>query len=339
MTRASAWKIAGIAALLIVIGVLPVAVTGSYQLHILIMVLFNITLALGIQLLMTTGLVSFAQAAFWAIGAYTTAILVLKLHTSFWISLPAAGIMGGLVALVVGIFCLRLRGPYFFLITFALGEVLRMTFNIEVRLFGGVSGLSGVPKPDPVNLGFTTLTFTSLTSFYYLLAILAVITFIVVRRMQKMRFGTECRAIRESDGLAQTIGINIMTPKMICFVTGCIFAGLAGAFYASYMAFVSPTFFTLHESIKFLLIAVVGGAGSVWGPVVGAGLLTAAPEFFRAARQADPSIYGGLLVLVLLFLPGGLITLPQRLARIRWVKRLRARLALPHRSLASNSGD
>ena len=309
-------RILGVLVALGVLALVPRLVGDPYQLHILIMVLLGVTLALGLQLLMTVGQVSFAHASFWAIGAYTSSLLMLKLHWSFWVGLPAAGIVAGLVALIIGYPCLRLKGPYFFMVTLAFGEAVLLVFKSWVNPFGGMNGLSSIPRPGPIDFfGLFTMTFTSKTAFYYLSMILALLAVFVAYRLQKSRFGAESVAIRDADSLAQAVGVNMMKRKVLVFVIGTVFAGLAGAIYASYVTFINPDLFTFWNSMTFLLFVVVGGSGSIWGVIIGAFILTAAPEVFRVAKRAEPSIYGAILVMVLLFLPGGLITLPQRLPR------------------------
>ena len=305
---------------LIVIAVLamvPAIIRDRRWLHVIIMIYLYIMLAGGLRLVMSTGQVSFAHAAFWAIGSYASALLVMKVGFSFWIALPLSGIIAGIFGVLIGYPCLRLKGPYFFIITLSFGEVARLFFTSWVDLFGGANGIAGIPYPDPIRLPLLgVIQFQSRSiQYYYLLLLMMLVSLLVMYRIERSRFGVTCTAIRESDDLCSSLGINAMGHKIILFIVACIMAGLAGSFYAHYMTYISPDFFTFWESMSFLLIAVIGGSGSATGVILGAIILTLVPELAREAKRLEPLIFGGLLVVVLRFIPGGLWGLIERSLR------------------------
>lgn len=301
--------------LIALLGLLPVVMRDPRWVHIVIMIYLHIMLAGGLRLIMSTGQVSFAHAAFWAIGAYSSVLLVMNLGLSFWIALPLAGVISAIISIFIGFPCLRLKGPYFFIITLAFGEITRLVFTSWVDLFGGANGIAGIPFPNPIAvplLGVIEFSSRSI-HYYYLLLFLLLGCLFVMYRLERSRFGMTCSAVRESDELAQSLGISAIRYKMIVFVVACFFAGLAGSFYAHYMTYISPDFFTFWESMTLLLIAAIGGSGSTSGVILGAILLTLVPEIAREAKRVEPIIFGGTLVVVLLFLPGGLWSLRERI--------------------------
>jgi branched-chain amino acid transport system permease protein len=293
----------------------PTILRDPRWLHIVIMIYLYIMLAGGLRLIMSTGQVSFAHAAFWAIGAYSSALLVMKMGFSFWLALPSAGVICAVISILIGYPCLRLKGPYFFIITLAFGEIARLLFTSWVDLFGGANGIAGIPFPDPIAVPLLgAIEFGSRSiHYYYLLLVLLLGSLFVMYRLEGSRFGMTCGAIREADELAQSLGISAIRYKMILFVVACFLAGLAGSFYAHYMTYISPDFFTFWESMIFLLIAAIGGSGSTTGVILGAVLLTLVPEVAREAKRVEPIIFGGMLVVVLLFLPGGLWSLREKI--------------------------
>ena len=303
--------------LIVFLATIPLFLKSPRLVHILIMVYLYTMLAGGLRLVMSTGQVSFAHAAFWAIGAYGSALLVMRLGLTFWIALPISGAIAGFVGFLIGYPCLRLKGPYFFIVTLAFGEITRMLLTSWVDLFGGANGIAGIPFPDPISIPLIgVLEFGSRSiHYYYLLLFLLLCSLFIMYRIENSRFGMTSGAIRESDDLCMSLGISPMRNKIIQFVVACIIAGFAGSFYAHYLTYISPELFTFWDSTTFLLMAVVGGTGSVSGVIVGVVILTGLPELARETARLEPIIYGSTLLLVLRFLPGGLWSLVQRLLR------------------------
>lgn len=310
-------KVIGYLIIIFFLALLPFGLRDARWLHLLVMIYLYIILAGGLRLIMSAGQVSFAHPAFWAIGAYASALLVMRLGFSFWIALPLAGAISAIFSILIGYPCLRLKGPYFFIITLSFGEIATLFFTTWVEVFGGANGIAGIPLPNPIYFPLIGVAQFSSRSvhYYYLLLIILLITLFIMYRLERSRFGMTCSSIRESEELAASLGVNAMRYKMILFVTACFFAGLAGSFYAHYMTYISPDFFSIWESMTMLLIVVIGGSGSVTGVIVGAVLLIIVPEIGREAKRVEPIIFGAILVVVLRFLPGGLRGL---LSRILW---------------------
>lgn len=297
--------------LFIIIAVFPFFTQDPYVLNILITTGIWTVAAWGVRLIMSTGQLTLGHAAYMAIGAYASALLVMKVGLSFWIAFPLAGIISAFVALLIGYPTLRIKGVYFSIITFAFAEIIRLIIIHWPSLLGGYGGLANIPAPHP----FLTIRFTSRLPYYYLLLALALLTYLVMVRIDQSRLGKIFSSIHESDTLAESVGINIMKYKIIAFCIGCFFAGLSGSFYAHYFNFTSPEFFTIWQSIYCLIFVLVGGAGSVFGPLLGSFFLTLIPEILRVAKEYEPVIYAVILILIMFLLPGGLISLPARLQR------------------------
>jgi len=287
----------------------PAFTQDPYLLNLLITTGIWTTSVWGVRLIMSTGQLTLGHAAYMAVGAYASTLLTMKVGLSFWLAFPLAGLISSFVALLIGYPTLRIKGVYFSIITFAFGEIIRLIIVHWPSLLGGYGGIPNIPAPSPI----LSISFTSRIPFYYLILAISLITYLVMVRMEKSRIGKIFSSIHESDTLAESIGINIMKYKIVAFCIGCFFAGLSGSFYAHYFNFTSPEFFTIWQSIYCLIFVIVGGAGSVWGPPIGALFMTLVPELLRVAREYEPVIYAIILILIMFLLPSGLITLPARL--------------------------
>lgn len=302
-------KAIGLVILILVLGVLPWIVRDGFYRHLVITTLINITLAMSLWLILRTGQLSIGHVALMAIGAYTSTLLTMRLDLSFWLGLLAGGLMSAAVALVIGYLTLRLKGLYFSLVTFALAEVVRIIFNsVAPGLFGGPEGITGIPKPSVFGYEFA-----SFTPFYYLILVIVVLAILIVARVDRSRIGMIFSAISQADSLAESVGINIMKYKVMAFVLGSFMAGVAGSFFAHYFSYISAEHFTFWISVYVLIYVVVGGSAVIIGPVIGACALTIASQGFRSLGDYEPVVFGAALVLVLLFLPDGLASLPERL--------------------------
>jgi branched-chain amino acid transport system permease protein len=262
----------------------------------------------GVRLIMSTGQMTLGHAAYMAVGAYASTLLVMKAGLSFWLALPLAGLISALVALLIGLPTLRIKGVYFSIITFAFAEIIRLIIVNWPSFLGGSGGIPGIPSPSPL----FSVSFTSRVALYYLIFFLSLGTYLVMSAIEKSRIGKIFAAIHEGDDLAQSIGINLMKYKLIAFCLGCFFAGLSGSFYAHYYNFASPEFFTIWQSVYCLLFVIVGGVGHVFGPLLGSFFMTLVPELLRKTKEYEPVVYAVILILVMFVLPGGLMTLPAR---------------------------
>jgi branched-chain amino acid transport system permease protein len=299
-------------AIVILLFFVPSFIENSYYLRVFINTFYLIVLTVTLRLIFLTGQISLAHYAFMGIGAYTSVLLVTKLHWSFWATLPLAGIMAALVAIVLGYITLRIKGAYFAITTAALGEVIRMVWVEWKEVFGGANGIMGIPSPDSIG-GWK---FGSMPSFYYIGLLLMLVTVLVMYRLDKSRFGMTFRSIALADNLAESIGINIMNYKVLAFTIGCFFAGLAGAFYSSLQHYISPTDFTNLESIMLVVFLVVGGRANLFGPILGVGVLVWLPVLLQEIPNykptVEPLIYGGFLLFIMLFIPEGVLGIPAR---------------------------
>ena len=296
--------VAGLAALAILF---PQLGFKSYYLHIAVLSLIHILLALGLNLIAGyAGQLSLAQAAFFGIGAYTTGLLMLNAHWSFWIAAPLGALFAGVVAVAIGLPTLRLKGPYFVISTLGFGEIVRLVFLNWESVTRGPNGLPGIPAPDPISLGFVTLTFETRTESYYLILFVLFGVLFLYYNLVHSRVGRALRAIRNDYIAAQVMGIHVAFYKILAFGTGAMISGLAGSLYAGYIRFVSPDTFTVGESVNILIMMVIGGMGTISGPIVGAVFITYLLETMRVFADYRLVIYGLMMFIVILYMPQGI---------------------------------
>lgn len=288
----------------------------NYYLHIAVLSLIHILLTLGLNLIAGyAGQLSLAQAAFFGIGAYCSALLMLNLQWSFWLAAPAGALLSGLVAVGIGLPTLRLKGPYFVISTLGFGEIVRLVFLNWESVTRGPNGLPGIPAPDPIRLGFATLTFESRTESYYLILFVLFAVLILYYNLVNSRVGRALRAIRNDTIAAQVMGIHIAFYRILAFGGCAMIAGLTGALYAGYIRFISPDTFTIGESVNILIMMVIGGMGTIMGPIIGAAFVTYLLETMRVFADFRLVIYGLLMFLVILYMPQGIAGMLGRLWR------------------------
>lgn len=282
----------------------------EYFLHILVLIGAFTTLAVSLDLVAGyTGLLSIAHAAFYGVGAYTSALLAVNLGASFPVGLLMGMLLAALVSLVVSLPSLRLHDDYFVIATFGFQMILFSVFNNWMELTRGPLGIPGIPQP--VIFGWTV---QSHFEFVLLAAVLAGFTYLVVNSIATSPFGRVLRAIREDEVFAQAMGKNTLRFKVSAFAVSAALAASAGSLYAHYVTYIDPTSFTVMESILVISMVIIGGAGSRWGPVIGAVVLVTLPEALRflglpsgVAANLRQVIYGILLVLMMMFRPQGLV--------------------------------
>jgi branched-chain amino acid transport system permease protein len=292
----------------ILFAVIPAAFSEQpYVFHIFIATMFNIILALALNLIMRTGQVPLCMAAFMGIGAYSSTLLVMRLHVPFWVSLPTAGVIGALSGILVGLPTLRIKGIHFAMATFGFGEIMRLIFIGWVSLFGGANGISGIPAPDPIQIPYLfTIEFESKISYYYLVLIFLLLSVVFFYRLTYSRIGRACMAIEESELLSECTGINSMNYKIFAFSVASTFSGMVGALYVHYIHFIGPQQFGFWSSVEYIVFVIIGGVGTFAGPIIGATFLTFLPEFARVAELWEVVIYGMALILTILFMPKGI---------------------------------
>ena len=333
MPRSLGLKIALHGGWIAVLALVPLVVSNPYYLNIAINVAVASILGLGVRLVMLSGQYPFGQAGMMAIGGYLSAILVSKQGFSFWATLPLAGIAAGLFALIVGYPALRVKGIQFALLTLALGGAIRQAVIMSPGLTGSLTGLFQIPVPDPIHIAGLSIRFSSSESFYYLALGLLLVTIVVMASIDRSRLGGLYRGMSESDDLAQSVGISVLKYRVVAFVLASVFAGLAGSFTAHFNRLVHPDFFGLFQSIFFVAYVIVGGVRSILGPILGAGLLILTVEFLRPLESYQGIANAGMMLAVILFIPGGLVSLPGAArARLRGMR-------LKSTSKAVDTGD
>ena len=281
----------------------PLVVTNQYVLRILVILFIYSILATSLNLVMgLTGLLSIAHAAFFGIGAYTSALLALKLGLSFWACLPAAAFVSALFAFLVGFPVLRLRGHYLAMATLAFNEVVRLIVYNWDGLTRGASGLPNIPPPK-----FLSFQFSSHYSYYYLTLLFLLLTIFSIGRIFYSHLGRACRSMKEDDVISQALGIEVMSSKIFVFMLGGLFAGIAGSLYAHYSTFVSAEILDVFESVLIIIMVFIGGAGSILGSLCGAVLVVLLPEVLRGLEAYRMLIFGGILIVVIMFYPHGLL--------------------------------
>ena len=284
---------------------LPLWLPSAYHLHVAIMAGIFGVLALSLNLLLGyTGQLSLGHAAFFGIGAYTSALLTLTLEWSFWPALAAAIALAGAAGWFIGRLSLKLRGAYFVLVTISFAGVISLVSVNWIELTNGPLGLPGVPAPE---LGPWSLR--TKTTYYYLVLAAVALSYAVSRRLVGSRIGRAFVALRENEALAESIGVDVTHYLVLAAVVSAAMAGLGGSLYAHYTRFVSPEVFLFSYTVTMVIMVVAGGKGTLAGPLVGAVLFTALPEVLRAATswQWQMLAYGVLLVLLVVFMPRGIV--------------------------------
>ncbi|MCC6609518.1 MAG: branched-chain amino acid ABC transporter permease [Burkholderiales bacterium] len=287
---------------------LPLWLTNQYVVHLLIMAGLFTMLAISLNLLLGyTGQLSLGHAAFFGIGAYTSALLDVHLGVSFWLGLPAAAVTAGLAGLLVGRLSFKLRGAYFVLVTISFAEVVRLVSLNWMELTQGPLGLPGIKPPRIHVASLLDISFNGKAVYYWLVLVMAALAYLVASRIVRSRLGRAFVALRENETLAESVGIDAFRMLVLATVVAAVIAGMAGSIYAHYVSFVGPEVFMFSYTITMVIMVIAGGKGTLLGPVVGALLFTAIPELLREAQQFQMSIYGVVLILLVLFMPRGIV--------------------------------
>lgn len=274
-----------------------------YLLHVLILCCIYAIPAVGLNLMLGyTGLVSLGHMAFAGIGAYTAAVLMVDARMSFWLALVCGVLAAAAAGAAIGAICLRFRTHFFMIVTLAFGLMLFSVMNNWDDVTRGAAGFPGIPRPAPLG----SISFGPLQNFYYLALGAAVLAFLVQWRVVRSGFGRVLVALRQDERLASSKGVNAMLYKTAVFALGSAIAGLGGVLHVSFLRVAAPASFTLAESINAVLIVIVGGAGTLAGPALGALVFVGLPEYLRVASEWRLVVFGILLVLIMLFAPQGL---------------------------------
>ncbi len=263
------------------------------------------------------GQLSFGHVAFFGVGAYAASIVQLRFGLSPWLGLPMAALVGALVGGVIAVLSFRagLKGSYFALITLAFAEVLRIVSN-SIGITGG-----GLGMLIPLKVGSENFQFAERSGFYFLILVMAAGSVALAEWLQRSRFGAQLAAIRENEDSARALGINVFAEKVKVMLLSGAIGGMGGCFFAQYFLYIDPLIaFGADKSIEMLLVSMIGGAGTVYGPLVGAVLLALVSDVTRSLTQIQGLslvLYGALLVVIIAYLPNGLIDLFTRQRRRR----------------------
>ena len=285
---------------------IPVVVPSNYGMRIIIYIGLYIVLALGLNVVMGfTGLLNIGHAAFYAVGAYTTAILMVKYGMSFWLTIPVGMFFGVLLGIIIGFPTLRVRDDYLAIVTLGFGEIIYIVANNWMGLTRGPRGIPGIPSPTIGFSGFQ-MVIGSYPAYYYLILTFVFITIYVCVRTRDSRVGLAWMAIREDEDVAAVMGINLVYYKTMAFGFSAALGALAGSFFAVFQNFVSPNSFTILESVIIVTIPILGGLGSIPGTILGAIVMIGAPELFRATSEYRMVILGAFMVVMMIVRPQGL---------------------------------
>ena len=303
--------------LVILLFMVPLFVKGTYYLHVLVMVGIAVILASSLRLIFNTGLLSLGHGGMMSIGAYTSALLVMKLGFSSWVALWLGAAAAAVMAVIVGFPFIRLRGMYFSLVTVFFSQIICSIISQWKDVTGGTFGIYNIPGPDPIVIpGLLNIDFTSKVDFYYLILLLVLFTLLVLYAIEHSRTGMTWLSIRQSDSLAEAVGVNTAGYKVLAFSIGAFFAGLAGAFFGQFISVITPSAFGFVYSVYVVVYMIVGGVNSFAGPIIGAIILVLLPESARALKEYQPYLFTGVLMLTIFFLREGLISLPQTLNKV-----------------------
>lgn len=280
----------------------PLFLKDPYFLEILIFIGIYSLIAMGLNLLMGyAGQISLGHAAFYAIGAYTVGLLTTRFHIPFFAAAGAALLLTGIVAYLIGVPSLKLKGHYLAMATLAFGEIVYICLNAAVDITGGPSGIAGIPQ-----LQIGGFVFNTETRYFYLVWTITILFFIFTRNLIQSRTGRALRSIHGSETAASAMGINVSAMKIRVFVISALYASLAGILYAHYITFISPQMSDLTFSIRLVTMVVVGGMGYLWGGILGTALLLLLPQFLTVFEDYEMLTYGLILLFMVMFLPSGL---------------------------------
>jgi len=306
----------GIFLFMIFIGVpFAIGVTGRWDFYFTLTSVALLAIAsAGVWLTFYIGRINIGQGAFALIGAYVSAILVVKADWSFWISLPAAGLFSAVVAILIGLPILRLRGVYFAMITLVLTQVVTLT-ALALPITNGARGISNIPLPSgisvfgiPILPDFAAMENTKL-AFYYTACIIMLLTYAALYRLVNSRLGHLCRSMQQNEELASSIGVNISYIRIVIFAISSFFGGLGGAMFGSIAQSVYPSSFQVADSVNFMLNCFLGGLGYVFGPMLGTLVLYFGWDLLFEFGKYQMLIYSTILIVIIRFLPNGLLSI------------------------------
>ena len=294
--------------------VLPLIFNDTYWRTNLTICAINVLLALGLDFILGyTGQLNLGHSAFYGLGAYVSTLLIVKLGVPFWVAFVAGIGFAGLAGMFLSLFAVRLRGHYLAIASLGFAVIVYQILLNWISLTQGPLGIYGIaPPPAVVIAGSVVADFRNLTAFFYLVSGFTFLVYLLLNQLVRSPVGETLTAIREDEISAASVGINCAAWKVFAFVVGSAVAGAAGCFYASFVGTLVPDAFYVTESFNVLAMVIVGGTGTLIGPVFGAIFLTLLPEVLRGIGDLRLVVYGAALTFVVLFMPGGLIQAAHR---------------------------
>ena len=300
----------------IVISLLPTMFSDSYWRTNLIVCAINVLLAVGLDFVLGyAGQLNLGQSAFYGLGAYVSTLLILKLGMPFWLAFVCGVLFAGLAGMLLSIFAVRLRGHYLAIASLGFAVITYQILLNWISLTQGPLGIYAIPPPPPLRIsGMPAIEFNNLAHLFYLTAGFALLTYLLLDQLVRSPIGETLTAIREDEVSAASLGINCQKWKVFAFAISSAVAGAGGCFYASFVGTLVPDAFFITESFTILAMVIVGGMGTLIGPVFGAILLTVLPEMLRSIGDLRLIVYGVSVTLVVLFMPGGMVQAAQHIA-------------------------
>ncbi|RPH50683.1 MAG: branched-chain amino acid ABC transporter permease [Desulfobacteraceae bacterium] len=279
---------------------------SSYQINIMTTALMYVILGLGLNIVVgLAGLLDLGYVAFYAVGAYSYALINYHFSLGFWTVLPVGAIMGALFGILLGFPVLRLRGDYLAIVTLGFGEMIRLILENWNEFSFGPSGIAHIPRPGLFGIAMSLEN--SIIYLYFLMIAITLFTIFVVNRLQDSRIGRAWIALREDEIACQAMGIDKTKTKLTAFALGATWAGMVGVIFAAKTTFVNPASFTFLESAMILSIVVLGGMGSIVGVMIAALILILLPEYLRAFSEYRMILFGAIMVIMMVFRPQGIV--------------------------------
>jgi branched-chain amino acid transport system permease protein len=305
-------------AVAVAVALLPMVLTASYWRTNLTLCAINVLLALGLDFILGyAGQLNLGQSAFYGIGAYASTLLVINGGVPFWAAFATGVALSGVAGMILALFAARLRGHYLAIASLGFAVITYQILLNWISLTQGPLGIYAIPPPPALAIpGLPEISFNDPAALFYLVSGFTLVTYILLDRLVRSPVGETLIAIREDEISAASLGINATRWKTFAFAIGAAIAGAAGGFYAPFVGTLVPDAFYITESFTILAMVIVGGSGSLAGPVCGAVVLTLLPELLRAAGDWRLVLYGITLTLAVMFLPGGLVQAARSLREV-----------------------
>jgi len=296
-------KTASLAGLFLIVASFPLYF-GNHMLNVMLTAMFYMLLAMGLNIIVGyCGLCDLGYAAKFAIGAYTTGILINTFGWSFWLTIPVSIVASVIIAVLIGAPTLKLRSDYLAIVTLGFAEIVRITAR-NLAITGRASGLHGIARPE-----FFGMRLTSFTHWFYVYLVLIILFIVISNRIRHSRFGRALAFIREDEDAAQAMGVNTVLYKLYAYILGAVLGGVTGSFFAVQMTSISPNSFDFTQSVNILLAVILGGMGKIPGVIIGAAFFAIFPELFRDIPFVGDMrmlFFGLLLIIVMITRPQGL---------------------------------